>query len=264
MTAPDIAEVLSYGGGRQTVAICVLIAQGKLPRPERIVCADTGREASSTWAYLEAHVAPLLATVGLKVEIAGHDLATQDLWDVNGDVLIPAYTAEAKMRTFCSNQWKVRPVRRYLRSLGYGPDRPVRVWLGISTDEVGRAKPSDAAWHQNHFPLLFDVPMNKRECVSLVVAAGLPEPPRSSCWMCPHRADAEWLALSPVDRVKANALDAEIRSRDITNGNGGIWLHKSRKPLAELSDADLTRPTEILPLFGEPGQEECESGYCFI
>lgn len=255
-------DVLSYGGGRQTIALCILIVQGKLPRPERIVCADTGREASSTWDYLHAHVAPLLETVGLTVEIAGHDLARTDLWDVNGDVLIPAYTTEAKMRTFCSSPWKRDVVRRYLRALGYGPKRPVRAWLGISTDEVGRAKPSDVAWHQNHFPLLFDVPMDKRECVSLVLAAGLPEPPRSSCWMCPHRADEEWLSLSPGDRAKANQLDAEVRARDIANGKSGIWLHKSRKPLADVTDAELTEPEVDLPLFGK--NAECESGYCFL
>jgi hypothetical protein len=260
----QFADVLSYGGGRQTVAICVLVAQGKLPRPERIVCADTGREAQSTWDYLDAQVAPLLSTVGLTVEIASHDLATVDLYSGNGDLLIPAYTKDGKLPTFCSTEWKRRPVRRWLRTNGYGPAKPVSLWLGISVDEVGRAKPSPTSWITHRYPLLMDVALNKRECVALVKAAGLPEPPRSSCWMCPHRADAEWLALSPVDRVKANALDAEIRSRDITNGNGGIWLHKSRKPLAELSDAELTKPTEVLPLFGEPGQEECESGYCFI
>jgi len=89
------AEVLSYGGGRQTVAICVLIAQGKLPRPERIVMADTGREATSTWEYLDAHVRPLLrAAVGLEVEVAGHELATVDLYHGEDRLLIPAFTRD--------------------------------------------------------------------------------------------------------------------------------------------------------------------------
>jgi hypothetical protein len=32
--------VLNYGGGRQTVAICILIARGILPKPDRIVIAE--------------------------------------------------------------------------------------------------------------------------------------------------------------------------------------------------------------------------------
>ncbi|MGD0485100.1 MAG: hypothetical protein ABSB58_10710, partial [Gemmatimonadales bacterium] len=134
-------------------------------------------------------------------------------------------------------------------------EKPVNLWLGISVDEVGRAKDSDVEWASHRYPLLMDVPLNKRECVALVLAAGLPEPPRSSCWMCPHRADAEWAALSDADREKAIALDASIRAAD----HDGVWLHRSRLPLA---DATLTQPETDLPLFGKTS--ECDSGYCFI
>ena len=253
-----MTEVLSYGGGRQTVAICVLIAQDKLPRPERIVCADTGREASSTWRYLNTYVRPLMKTVGLTVEIASHDLATVDLYSGNGDLLIPAYTKDGKLPTFCSTEWKRRPVQRYLRGKGYGPEKPVSMWLGFSVDEVGRAKPSQTSWITHRYPLLMDVALNKRECVALVREAGLPEPPRSSCWMCPHRADAEWKALSPGDFANAVMLEQEIQGKDT---QGGVWLHRSR---AQLENAVLDAPEVDLPLFGEKGQEECASGYCFV
>ena len=36
---PERAIVWSYGGGVQSAAIAVLVVQGKLPRPERIVMA---------------------------------------------------------------------------------------------------------------------------------------------------------------------------------------------------------------------------------
>lgn len=38
-------QVFSYGGGVQTAAICALIIQGRLPRPDIIVISDTGKEA---------------------------------------------------------------------------------------------------------------------------------------------------------------------------------------------------------------------------
>src|SRR5205823_5953839 len=46
------ATVLAYGGGTQTVGMCLLVGTGSLPRPDRIVMADTGREVRSTFAYL--------------------------------------------------------------------------------------------------------------------------------------------------------------------------------------------------------------------
>ncbi len=88
-------QVLSYGGGKQSVAMCLLVAQGKLPRPDHIVIANTGREAQSTWDYLGTHVQPMLAEVGLKVEVAPHSLATVDLYGHNGDLLMPAFTTQS-------------------------------------------------------------------------------------------------------------------------------------------------------------------------
>ena len=46
----------SYGGGTQSVAIAVLVARGRLPRPELIVMADTGHERQRTWEYTARHV----------------------------------------------------------------------------------------------------------------------------------------------------------------------------------------------------------------
>ena len=69
-------EILSYGGGMQTIAMCVLVAQGKLPRPDYVIAADTGREVPSTWEYAREHAAPLLSRIGLDLHIAPHELAT--------------------------------------------------------------------------------------------------------------------------------------------------------------------------------------------
>jgi hypothetical protein len=258
----------SYGGGTQSCAIAVLIAQGRLPLPERIVIADTGREASETWEYLERHIQPLLATVGATVEIASHDLSTVDLYSPKeGTLLIPAYTISVAkgyaLSNFCSSEWKKAVVRRYLRAAGYGPDRPVTTWIGISLDEVGRAKPSELKWQELTWPLL-DFGFRRHDCRRIVVDAGLPEPPRSSCWMCPYRRATQWRHLRdnyPADFAKAVALDATIREQDIANGNAGVYLHKSRVPLAE---ADLREKDEQVgqgSLFGEV--EGCDSGMCW-
>lgn len=236
----------SYGGGVQSAAIAVLIASGELPRPDLAVIADTGRETESTWAFLRDSVQPMLDAVGLTIEIAPHEMATVDLYSGNGDLLIPAFTTTGKLPTFCSTEWKQRPVRRWIRQR---TKDPVTVWLGISLDEIHRAKDSDSPLYRNHYPLLFDRPMRRSECVALVESAGLGTPPRSSCWMCPHRSDEEWRSLSADEFAKAAELDEQIRARD----GGGVYLHRKLAPLSEI---DLS--TQQIGMF-----DACDSGYCW-
>lgn len=247
----------SYGGGVQSIAIAILVAQGRLPRPERIVYADTGREASETWEYHERHTAPLLLeTVGLTVDVAGHDLSTVDVYGKNGDLLVPAYTATGKLPTLCSTEWKKRVVRRYLRGLGYGPSKPVDSWMGFSLDEVERLKTSDVAWQRYRWPLCFDLKLTRADCAQLVRDFGWPEPPKSSCWMCPHRKNPQWRRLRdeyPADFAAAVAFDREIRAND---QRGGVFLHFSGKPLEE-ADLGADEPGDDAPLFA------CMAGGCW-
>lgn len=252
--------IFSYGGGTQSAAICVLIAQGRLPRPERIVISDTGREASQTWEYLETVIQPYLAKVELSVEIAPRSLSTVDLYGHNGDLLIPAYTKTGMLPGFCSSEWKKNVISRWLRGQGYGPKNPVITWIGISVDEVGRAKPSGVQWQEYQWPLLFDVAFNRRDCKQVVVDAGLPEPPKSSCWMCPYRSGKQWEQLKehyPADYAKAIALERELHAAD---KRGGVYLTKHRQFLA---DVNWSAASEQQPsLFGEVAH--CDSGFCWV
>lgn len=238
-----MTECWSYGGGVQSAAIAVLVKQEKLPPPDHIVIADTGREAGATWDYMRTVIEPYL---GRSFTVAGHELSSVDLYSGNGDLLMPMFTGSGgKLPTFCSTEWKRRVVHRKLRELGVDS---CRLWLGISVDEVGRAKPSSVSWIEHRFPLLLDYPMRRSECLALVRSAGLPEPPRSSCWCCPHRRDEEWLALPPEEFKKAASLEAELRQKD-----PGVFLHRSMVPLAEVNFAN----NEQANLFGE-----CD-GYCW-
>jgi 3'-phosphoadenosine 5'-phosphosulfate sulfotransferase (PAPS reductase)/FAD synthetase len=173
-------DIWSYGGGTQSIAIAVLIAQGRLPKPKHVIFADTGREASETMEYFEANVKPIFDKCGMVLEIAPHDLATVDLYSKKGELLIPAFTAEGMMDGFCSNEWKKRVISRYVRSKGYGPKSPVRTSIGISKDEIGRAKESDVIWNENYYPLLFGVTMNRADCYHLIESYGLPTRLRKS------------------------------------------------------------------------------------
>lgn len=256
--------IWSYGGGTQSIAIAVLISQGKLLHPNRIIFADTGREATETWEYTENHIKPLLDPLGLTIEVASHSLSTVDLYGgKNGKtLLIPAYAAKGgKLSNFCSHEWKMYVVRRYIGGAKAYPNGCIN-WLGMSTDEIERLRPSDVTWMETHWPLCgmpvsggYGISMSRIACKQLIADAGLPTPPKSSCWMCPHRRNDQWKRLKmfyPDDFAKAVQLDKEIRTKD---GQGGVFLHDSRKSLDEID-------------FEQEEQEQlelgCDSGYCFI
>lgn len=242
------AVIWSYGGGVQSVALLALIWQGRLPQPERVVMADTGRERQAVWDYIDEVARPVMARLGMTLEVVPHEYAENDLIAHNGDLLLPVFTRngqDGKLPTFCSSKWKQRPVRRYLREQGYGPERPVRMWFGMSLDEVGRMRTADVQWIENYYPLCQDasVRMRRHECELLIADVGWPAPPKSACWMCPNRDDATWQEMKdnePEDFAKAVRLERVLRGA----GWGEIALHRQRVPLDEVdfSAGDSTQP----------------------
>lgn len=253
MTADQI--VWSCGGGTQSAAIAALIVRGELPKPAAAAIADTGREASETWRYFDAVLKPNLARAGVDLIRLPHDeWSTVDLFGgADGKTaLIPAFTyrdgTRGQTRKYCSNEWKSRPVERYYRSLGL---KGGSIWIGFSIDEYHRARSHDSAAAWNHSYPLLDRRMSRADCIALVVNQGWPQPPRSSCWMCPYRSDAEWLHLKrtdPADFESAIALESEMQAID-----PDLWLHSSGKALASVDFGDAQ-----LGLL-----DQCGSGMCF-
>lgn len=254
-------QVFSSGGGTQSCAIAALIIQGRLPKPDVAVIADTGFERSTTWGYQERYVAPALASVGVTlVRVRKSDYAKEGIYDLSGrNLLLPAFTNQGgdtgKLSGFCSSKWKVRVIDRYLRSKGVRRKGYVK-WIGFSTDELPRAlrmmKGGEFKAGLIRFPLIDDVPMRRQQSIRLVESMGWPTPPRSNCWMCPNQSDAEWRDLkenSPDEFRKAVEMEREIQKRDPF-----AWFHSSCVPLDQV---DFTQPEDLF-------SRSCDSGACFI
>lgn len=239
----------------QSNAIAVLIVNGTLPAPDLAVIADTEREMSTTWAYLQRWTIPALASVGVTLHrVLKSKYATKDLWGgTDGNTpLIPFFTNQSgdvgKLSAFCSGEWKREVVQRWATK-EHGVKAATN-WVGFSTDELRRVKPTTGKWH-TRFPLI-ELKMNRGDCVALVRRAGWPEPPRSSCWMCPNHTEAEWLwqqQYAPKDFRKAVHFEREIQKRD-----PHLWLHSECKPLDTVNFDDKN---EVM--FGN-----CDSGLCFV
>ena len=246
--------VWSFGGGTQSAAIAVMILTGLLPKPDIAVMADTSRECSETWLYLTNIIQPALDSIDLKIHIADHRYAYVDLFKgPKKDILLPMFTRTngriGKFPTFCSNEWKQRPIRRWLREKGV---KQCSLWLGISTDEADRMKANDVKWCKHVFPLIEIVPTNRHQCRSLILSYGWPEPPKSRCWMCSNMSPASWQHLKklwPDDFNKAVNLESEIQKYD-----PNVFLHPLAKPL----ETAVIQSSQQSNMF-----DGCDSGYCW-
>lgn len=263
MTPTTKAQVFSSGGGTQSCAIAALIVQGRLPKPDICVIADTGYENHRTWEYTDAIVAPALQDCGVEVcRILAADWASlwgKGVFATSGQLMIPAYTDQSgvisKLSTYCSNAWKQEVVDRWLsKACGLTRSQFVK-WIGFSRDEVKRvfrmAKGEEYLKGLIRFPLVRDVQTTRHEAIQIVADMGWPTPPRSRCWMCPNQNDHEWREIKADVNMWASAVAFEdaFRLRD-----PHAFCHKSGKPLREV---DFTEEDDLFA-------GKCESGGCFL
>lgn len=257
-------QIWNNGGGTQSAAIAALIVTGKLPKPDLAVIADTGRERSSTWDYLNEHVGPALESVGVTIHrVAKERYSNKDLFGgKDGEtLLIPAFTTSSgdigKMSGYCAGEWKRDVVRRW--ATAEHNVKAAQNWIGYSTDEMGRAykaqhaKKSQGKWI-TRFPLI-ELGMDRGDCIAVVRRMGWPAPPRSSCWMCPNMRMGEWREVMEDDRDRPKVIqfDRELRSSD-----PHVWLTDQAIPIERV---DFDDQNDVL--FGRE-RGACDSGMCFV
>ena len=263
-------QAFSSGGGTQSCCIAALIVQGKLPKPDICVIADTEFENDRTWEYLYSTVMPELVAVGVEVHrIKDSEYAAP--WGnpsvhkgfaSSGQLMIPAYTDMSgntahlsKLSTYCSNAWKQEVVDRWL-SKERGVTRSMMVkWIGFSRDECKRvwrmAKGEEYQKGLIRFPLIHDVPTTRQEAINIVKSMGWPDPPRSRCWMCPNQNDHEWREIKADPEMWKCAVEFE---REFRKRDPHAFLHRSGKPIDEV---DFTEEDDLFA-------GKCESGNCFL
>jgi len=139
-------------------------------------------------------------------------------------------------------------------------------WIGISTDEWTRAKPSRDPWIRTRHPLI-ERRMTRAACLEWMRSRGFPEPPRSACWFCPFRGNNEWRWLrdnEPENFARAVEFDRqarELRQSGVASNQSKsmVYLHRDCVPLG---DVDLrTGPQKGQLEFAWQG--ECE-GMCGV
>ena len=267
-------KVLSLGAGTQSTALALMAEQNwqGLEKPDLAIFADTGWEPPYVYKHLEWLKSQLSYEV---VTVSAGNIRDNILNGVNPDgdrfLDIPAFLVNpngtnAIAARQCTTHYKITPIHRYLRKrLNLSPGRrapkdvQVEMWLGISSDEAIRVKPSRDEWITNRWPLL-EMQMTRGN-VYKWFHDRYPYRvlPRSACVGCPYRSDVEWKSLKENDPDSfddAVMVDWALRnspaSRDAIRGRA--YLHRTRQPLSKVDFSDTDDYESLM-------QEECE-GMC--
>jgi hypothetical protein len=259
-------RTFSYGGGVQSTAALVLAAEGRIDFPT-FLFANVGERAENprTLAYVTDVAMPYAARMGVelvelrKVRRGGEP---DDLWDAierrQRSLPIPVRMHNgAPGNRACTGQFKIAVVAAELRRRRATAKEPAVTGLGISVDEIHRARTDSGFDYQRLVYPLIDLDLRRVDCLGVIRRAGLPVPDRSACFFCPfHRLD-EWKRLKreqPSEFARAVELERMLNIRRDTLGKDHVWLTRFARPLDEVVDDQLVME------FGD--LDNCESGFC--
>lgn len=264
-------RVLSLGAGVQSTTVAVMSARGDLPRVDCAIFADTGWESVAVYKHLD-WLETILPFPVYRVRRKGDDLgqhaiaiATQP---VTRTASPPWFTKDPNgmLPKQCSKEFKIRVIQQKARDLlgliprQRGPkETAIHQWIGISTDEAHRMKPSELGFVENKWPLI-DVGMSRRDCLRYLEERQYPRPPKSSCIFCPYRGDEQWRVMrddAPADWNRAVEFDRAIRP-GFFGMDGEAFVHRQRVPLDQV-DLSTWAERGQSDMFGE----ECE-GVCGV
>lgn len=265
-------QIISLGAGWQSSAMALKAARGEItPMPDAAIFADTAAEPGKVYAWLDWLERQLPFPVHRVMKGEG-GLRQNILSAIEGGRFAgaPFFTESdngvGRLRRQCTREFKVEPIVQQVRRLlgvGKGERAAKQIlavsWIGISTDEASRMKPSFAHYIEHRWPLI-ELGMSRRDCGEWVYAHYGRYPPKSACTFCPYHDDALWRDMKMNDPESwADAVDIDKRIRGGVRGTTQkLYLHRSMTPLDEV-DFRSAEDAGQLPLFNE----ECE-GMCGV
>lgn len=260
-------RVFSFGGGVQSTAALVLAARGEIDFPT-FVFANVGHDSEhpATLAYIAEHSAPYAARHGIDLVEVQRVKRTGEIETLYGRLMKPdsrSLPIPVRMNDTgapgtrsCTADFKIKLIAKWQKQHGARPDAQAVAGLGISLDEFQRAhSDSGIAWQVLEYPLI-DLRLNRNDCVRIIQEAGLPVPPKSSCWFCPfHRMDV-WQRMhddDPALFAQAVALEQTLNARRAKLGRDPVWLTRALRPLDQAIQGVQS---------GMVFDDNCEGGYC--
>ena len=263
--------VISLGAGVQSSTMALMSAEGKLPKVDCAIFADTGYEPKAVYRYLEflEKVLPYPVYRVQKGNIRDDMLAAKDTTNF---AVAPFFTQnkitgkKGMIMRQCTNDYKIQPIRKKIRELSgvtkgkhFPKDKYVEQWIGISIDEISRMKPARDKYLLNRHPLI-EAKMSRQDCIDYLKKENIPLPEKSACIICPFHNDAYWHFMKtkrPEEFADAVDFDKQVRSIS-RKKDEQLYSHRSCKPLDEI-EFDKKEDDKQLNMFNN----ECE-GMCGV
>ncbi|MFB6822679.1 phosphoadenosine phosphosulfate reductase [Streptomyces virginiae] len=262
-------KVISYGGGVQSTALLVLAAQGRIDY-STFLFANVGDDSEhpATLTYIREIATPFAARAGIdlhQLRRTRRDGTTETLLERlnrpdTRSIPIPVRMANgAPGRRSCTADFKIKVVGRWLREHGATTTEPATVGIGISVDEIHRANRRRSEPHEQvEYPLL-DLRLRRDDCEQIIEAAGIPVPPKSSCFFCPFRTVGAWHQQRREDPdlfARSIELEQTVNRRRAALGRDPVYLTRYGRPLSEAIPAQQRAAED------ETEYAECDSGWC--
>lgn len=268
-SGPIGLRAVSFGGGVQSTALLVLAAQGRVAH-RTFLFANVGSDSEhpGTLRYVAKVARPFAAAHGIELVELHSRRRDGSEKTIYGEItrrgsrreLIPTrLTNGMPGRRSCTAEFKIEVVRRWLKAHGATAERPARVAIGFSLDElhrVGRRRDNDV--ERPEYPLI-DLGLDRDGCAAVIADAGLPVPERSACWFCPFHRAAYWPELrrdEPELFERAARLEALINRRRRSAGRPPVWLTRHGRPIDK---AVVAAPGPV----SQEGPETCDEGHCW-
>ncbi|NUO43696.1 MAG: phosphoadenosine phosphosulfate reductase [Streptomyces sp.] len=284
---------ISYGGGVQSTALLVLAAQGRIDFP-LFVFANVGKdsERAATLRYVEEYAKPYAAEHGIElaeVQRTRRDGALETLWGRltktgSRSIPIPVRMSNGAPGTrSCTADFKIKVVGKEMKRRGATAGRlctahradlgsvkckgrrcvqpnKATIGIGISLDEIHRANTRHVEPHEQIVYPLLELGLRRIDCARIIREAGLPVPPKSSCFFCPFHRPETWHDMrrdEPDEFEKACQLEDLLNERRDALGKDHVYLTRFNKPLRQA----IPDGVDLLPMFDE-ADGLCDSGWC--
>lgn len=243
---PPAPVVLAYGIGVDSTALLVALEARGTP-PDLVLSADVGVEKPETYDYQQM-IASWMAARGIRYEVVRYVPKRFKHWppyfDLLSNVLTNATLPSISLgRHSCSLKWKVAPQDAFLKSWeparsAWARGQKVVRLIGYDASPADTRRYTHASAIPNE---LFECRYPLREwgwdrarCIARIEAAGLPVPPKSSCFICGAMKPDEVRAL-PAWCLRLIVL-VEARAAPRLRTVEGLWRRSTRTRPGRMTD----------------------------
>ncbi|WP_218009747.1 phosphoadenosine phosphosulfate reductase [Actinomadura kijaniata] len=264
----------------QSVAVLALTAMGELDF-DVFLFANVGEDSENpaTLSYLHQHAMPFAAAHGIELRElhrTRRDGSIETLYDRlmregSRSIPIPVRMSNGAPGTrSCTVDFKIKVTGRELKRRGASARCPATLGIGISVDEIHRANNRRSEpYEQIVYPLL-ELGIRRTDCARIIQSVGLPVPPPSSCWFCPHHRPETWAAMrrtQPAQFRQACQLENTINARRTAMNSDPVWLTRFNGPLDQVIPLTPVLPSTDDRADDPAGDRDddgrCDSGWCF-